>query len=284
MDEVALGFKAFDAHELLCHFLAERHGFYRDASLQVRLVDTTFIPEEKLPPDIFQVSCGAALMGRLRGRPYRVVLIATDRPLFWLYSRTHLNLEELGGKRVASFPALAPPHLFLLAILRKRGVDPERVDIVAVRDDTARLGLLGWEQVEAAVASSAVPPALARRSGFETAAFFGEELRVPTTGLAVFADFLERKPDLVERMTRAHRRSLALIQEDPEAVASVLSRVLGITGDLARQVYDELAPCFSSNGTSEHSRQALEIMAREMEIRPESSHEDLYDFRFLPSG
>lgn len=44
-----LGFKAFDPHELLCHFLAEHSGYYRDAGLQVELSDITFTPDTELP-------------------------------------------------------------------------------------------------------------------------------------------------------------------------------------------------------------------------------------------
>ena len=61
MKTVECGIKAFDVHELLCHFVAQRGGFYAVAGLDVRLVDTTFTPDERLPDaDYFQVACGAA--------------------------------------------------------------------------------------------------------------------------------------------------------------------------------------------------------------------------------
>ena len=42
MTTVQLGFKAFDAHELLCHFIAAKAGLYQRHRLQIELVDITF--------------------------------------------------------------------------------------------------------------------------------------------------------------------------------------------------------------------------------------------------
>jgi len=77
MTEVECGIKAFDVHELYCHFLAERLGFYADEALAVRVVDVTFTPDERLPQrNYFQVACGAAYLGRREGFPFKVVLAA----------------------------------------------------------------------------------------------------------------------------------------------------------------------------------------------------------------
>ena len=76
MKVIKCGIKAFDIHELLCHFVAKRCGFYAAAGLDVRLVDTTFIPDDKLPAaDFFQVACGAAFQSRTV--PFRIFLAAT---------------------------------------------------------------------------------------------------------------------------------------------------------------------------------------------------------------
>ena len=78
---VLLGFKAFDPHELLCHFVAAEGGLYSRHGIRVRLVDITFVPDAELPAELFQVSCGAALAGALQGNGQRVVFVATDRPM-----------------------------------------------------------------------------------------------------------------------------------------------------------------------------------------------------------
>jgi len=87
MSAVTLGFKAFDAHELLCHFVAVKSGLYKRHGLQVDLVDITFVAETELPGNWFQASCGAALASAVRGIPQRVVFVATDKPMFWIAAR-----------------------------------------------------------------------------------------------------------------------------------------------------------------------------------------------------
>ena len=90
MKTIECGIKAFDVHELLCHFVAGRCGFYEAAGLDVRLVDTSFIPDDRLPEaNFFQVACGAPLLSR--NVRFRIVLAAVARPMFWLYGAAALN-------------------------------------------------------------------------------------------------------------------------------------------------------------------------------------------------
>ena len=118
MKVIQLAFKAYDVHELLCHAIAEYTGLYADAGLCVKLVDATFVPDEALPDNTFQVACGAALASFLSGQRRKVVFVACDKPMFWLYGRTGIDsLDQLGQARVATFPDLAPPSQFLKKII-----------------------------------------------------------------------------------------------------------------------------------------------------------------------
>ena len=123
MTAVTLGFKAFDAHELLCHFIAVEAGFYARHGLQVELVDITFVADADLPGNWFQASCGAALSSAVRGRQQRVVLVAADKPMFWIYSRPDLKrIEDLRGVRLATFPPTAPPRHLANIVLARGGL------------------------------------------------------------------------------------------------------------------------------------------------------------------
>ncbi len=67
--QVKIGFKAFDPHELLCHFVALEAGLYQHHDITVELFDLTFAEDMSLPEDMCQVSCGAALASRPQGQP-----------------------------------------------------------------------------------------------------------------------------------------------------------------------------------------------------------------------
>ena len=195
MREIHLGFKAFDVHELLCHGIADAGGLYADAGISIRLIDTTFVPEESLPENTFYVACGAALSSFLSGRPRKIVFVACDRPMFWLYGRPGIGqLEQIAQGRVATFPEAAPPAGFLKALLAEAGVAP---GFIPCRDDVSRLALLSSSSVDAALLSSYYMPAGIIERGCLELAFVGDQLRLPSTGLAVSLETFDAEPGQV---------------------------------------------------------------------------------------
>ena len=118
MTTVHLGFKAFDPHELACHFIARHAGFYATQGLDVRLLDTTFLTDGQLPPVTFHAACTAALFAWLRGTPMCVLFVACDRPMFWLVGRPGaLDGAGEGRVRIAGYPPGAPPGELLRLVL-----------------------------------------------------------------------------------------------------------------------------------------------------------------------
>jgi ABC-type nitrate/sulfonate/bicarbonate transport system substrate-binding protein len=280
MQTVRLGFKAFDIHELLCHCVALEAGLYAAEGLSVALLDTTFIPEEPLDPELPQVACGAALAAWLRGARMKVLFVATDRPMFWLYGREPLaNLVELRGRDIAGYPAIAPPAQLLSVILARSGVDPGRdVTVRAARDDVARIGLLGTGDVAAAVVSSSVPPAEMERLGFHVLAFFGDAIRVPTTGLAVTASFLERNPRAARGLTTALRAALERIHTDTNLVRTVLARHFRIAAPAQDATIALVRRCYTTDGATSAAiaQGAVDAMASALSIAPVPPAAGLY--------
>lgn len=281
---VVLGFKAFDVHELLPHFVASELGIYAEAGLRVALKDVTFQPDEQLDP-AFTVACGWALMSRLKGARRKVVLVTTDRPMFWMHARNDIReTRELKGARIATYPAIAPPYHFHRTILQKAGLDPDRdVQLEAARDDVARLGLLRSGDVAAAVLSSAIPPAHVQALGFHTLSFFGDEIRIPTTGLAASEEMIEKQPELVRALAAAFHRSLLAIHRAPEKVIPVIAALLDDSTAIAEQTYALVHACFTRQGraTAEAEHNAIEMVNRQLPAGEKMRPEDVYDYSFL---
>lgn len=286
MIDVECGIKAYDVHELYCHFLAERLGFYADEGLRVRVADVTFTPDDRLPRSrYFQVACGAAYLGRRDGFPFKVLLAAATRPMFWLHARTELeSIESLRGKRVATYPPVAPPHWFHRLLLRKHGLDADRdVEFVPCRDDIIRLGLLRAGDVDAALLSSATSPVAVQRLGLRTLALTGDEVRFVTTGVATFESTLRDEPELVEAIVRSHRRALAAFHEQPDAAIAVLADILLVADDVAEETFALLRHCLTVDGIAESSLLvgALADIERELPVGDSVEPSDLYDFSLL---
>jgi len=286
MAEVDCGIKAHDVHELYCHFLAERLGYYADEGLRVRVVDVTFTPDEKLPRTrYFQVACGAAYLGRREGFPFKVVLAAATRPMFWLHARPEIEtIEDLRGTRVATYPPVAPPHWFHRVLLRKHGLEPDSdLEFWPCRDDIIRLGLLRGGDVDAALLSSATSPVAVQRLGFRTLALSGDEVRFVTTGVATFESIIEEERSLVEAIVRSHRRALRAIHEQPDEAIAVLAEQLRESDEVARATFELMRHCFTADGVAEPEvlAGALGDLGAELPLAGEVRPADLYDFSLL---
>jgi hypothetical protein len=236
--EVTCGIRAFDPHELLCHALAERLGYYADEGLTVRLWDTTFTPDAALPTSAyFQVACGAAALGRQAGHPWKIVFVAVERPMFWVYGA----VEKLDGSRIAGYPSGSPPDV----LLREALVEPD-VEILPSASDAMRIGLVRSGAVDAALLSSAVSPP----SDLKQLLFLGDAIRAATTGIAVHESTLTEEPELVGALVRAHRLALTAIETSAEDVAVALTDFFG----LGTERLDSIATYFTENGHADTSR------------------------------
>lgn len=282
MKTVKCGIKAFDIHELLCHFVAQRGGFYAAAGLDVKLVDTTFTPDEKLPvADYFQVACGAAAFSR--DIPFRVFLAAVTRPMFWLYGSAGTeNVEQLAGKRIATFPPLAPPYWLNRIALRNHGLDPDTdVELKPARDDAIRLGLLREGAVDAALISSAISPVAIQRLGLNLLTMLGDELTFVTSGIATTEKIASEDPELVEGLVNVYRQSLAVIHDSPDEIYSILEDVMNISREDAKKTYELILPCYTPDGyiDPESLQAGLDDLGAELGENASINRDKLYDFR-----
>lgn len=287
MIEVECGVKAFDVHELLCHYVARDLGYYEEEGLRVSVRDRTFTPDEALPQtSYFQVACGAAFLGRRAGHPFKVVFAACTRPMFWLYGAAGVEqVEELAGGRIGAHPAVAPPHLFARLTLRNHGLDPDRdVSFEPVRDDAARLGMLAAGELRGAVASSAVSPLAVERRGLRPLALLGDHVRFTTTGIGLFERMLDEQPEVAAALVRCSARALEVIRREPDRAAPIAAVLLGEDEATARRTLDLALPCFTADGRVDHGELQGWIDALEVEL-PGDAHvdaRDLYDFSLVP--
>ena len=284
MKTVECGIKAFDIHELLCHFIARRSGFYAAAGLDVTLVDTTFIPDDRLPDaNYFQVACGAAFLSHKSNVPFRIFLAGTTRPMFWLHAAAEIEtVGQLAGKRIASYPSLAPPYWFNRIALRNHGLDPDNdVEMRPARDDVARLGLLREGAVDAAVISSAISPVTIQRLGLNTLTLLGDEITFVTTGIATTEKIAREDPALVEGLVSAYRQSLAVIHHSPAEIYLILADVMGVSTEVAEKTYELILPCYTQDGYIEMEtvQAALNTLGAELGADAPVNASELYDLR-----
>ncbi|MCU7869787.1 MAG: hypothetical protein KZQ98_14855 [Candidatus Thiodiazotropha sp. (ex Lucinoma borealis)] len=280
--QLLLGFKAFDVHELLCHFAARKAGYYQRRGLNVLLRDITFTGYEHSSLPVFSTACAAGLMDILSGKEKRLLLVVMQRPLFWLFGGAGIeNIEQLDGSSVAGYVDFTPPAHFLNWILADVSLD-RTPDIQPVRDDLARLGLLLSGEVDAGLFSSAVSPAYLETCGLNKLSSPAELLQFPTTGLTTEISVIEQQPELVEALVAAHAEALALLRKDVDFICSTIKE-MPLLGDPAGLI-PTLRGALTEDGhvTESVARSSLQRMAQSMGCGSSSlGHSALFDFSAL---
>ena len=282
MNSVHLGFKAFDCHELLCHSIAQSAGLYARQGLSVTLLDTSFVPDEALPENTFHTSCGAALNSFLGGKKRKVVFVACDKPMFWLYGSSDISaLSELGQARVVSFPDATAPSQFLRKLLADKNAT---CGLLPCRDDVARLGLLTSGSAKAALLSSLYMPHEMESRGLNTLAFIGENLRLPSTGLAVSNVMYEREPQLIATMIETFQLAMKAVFDDDELLGHVLQDTFSMKPEHMDRAIETIRLCYNPFGFSYENllQDAVDSMAGCLGLNSRPASE-LYEFKFIRS-
>jgi ABC-type nitrate/sulfonate/bicarbonate transport system substrate-binding protein len=253
--ELDFAYVGLGAHEEVVYSVAAELGYYADEGVEVSVRDGVRWDDDRLRQAAV-VGLGRTLLIRLlAGTPWTMLCVNTERPLFWLMARAEFaDVSELRGRKVAMHPALVAPGCFARIILRGRGLDPD-ADIEAVPmhpgDYAEHLRLLKTGELDAAVVGSTLSPEqLEAEEGLRLLLFFGDELQIPTTGVAVDPSVLALDDPRVRSLVRANRRALEALLDDPALGADHVRRLLPATDAAsARDFYDRyIGPYFKRDG------------------------------------
>jgi ABC-type nitrate/sulfonate/bicarbonate transport system substrate-binding protein len=275
MPELDFAYVGLGAHEEVVYSVADELGYYADEGVDVSVQDGVRWDDERLRQAAV-VGLGRTLLIRLlAATPWTMLCVNTERPLFWLMARTEFaDMSELGGRKVAMDPPLVAPGTFARIILRGRGLDPD-ADIEAVSmhpgDYSEHVRMLKSGELDAAVVGSTLSPEqLAAEEGLRLLLFFGDELQIPTTGVAVDPSVLALDDPRISAIVRANLRALTTLLDDPALGAEHVRRLLPATDDAsARDFYDRyIGPYFKRDGLPDRDvvARALPRVAAELEI------------------
>ena len=118
--------------------------------------------------------------------------------------------------------------------------------------------------------------------GFEPVLFFGDKIRLATTGLAARRSFCRAEPELVAQLCGCYKEAIGLIQGDTKLLQNVLADMPAIGDSGAATMAAYLQRCYTADGRSapDHLASGVELMARSLDVEPRPAQE-FYDFSFL---
>ncbi|MFC9551563.1 hypothetical protein ACFTWF_12000 [Rhodococcus sp. NPDC056960] len=239
---ILLGYRDHNVHELVCHEIAKQARYYDRLGIEVEAVPGSEHPEAELSAGL-----GGSLVEALRGqRRWKVALVHTIHPLFWIWERKG-GTQPAGPTVLAAHPEGSIVWAFTQRLLTRRAGDeaPSVLHFPAgIAGDRQRLQALRSGSADAAVLGSAFAPGALQRLGLTESLFFGAALRFPTAGIAVDLERTSLDDPSVRKVVAAQTAAIADVRNRApvalDAVASLLhdsSRT-----DAQRMLSDYLSP------------------------------------------
>lgn len=274
-------------------------GFFRDIGVDLS-VRTIFGG----PPLAAAYDAGEMAFGQIgsppavnaisKGARFRVVGGGLRRKLHsYLGVRPEIaDFDGLRGRRIGILSRGSCAEWFLRAMLRHRGLDPDRdVAIVELRDDYPQFfELLADGRVDGGLI---VEPLMAEgesRGALRKLRAMYEEDYLPESQWIVRVareDFMRDEPDLLRALLAACRRSAHWTAENPDAWIDFTMRAYGIDRDTAARAAAREFPHFHlDGGVSRTGLQTIVDLQKSLGAiaRPEFTADDAMDLSFLEAA
>ncbi|MFC0452135.1 hypothetical protein [Rhodococcus jostii] len=219
---ILLGYRDHNVHELLCHEIAARAGYYDRLGIDVKAVAGPDHPEAALSAGL-----GGSLIETLRGqRRWKVALVHTLHPLFWVW--TKMRKQSAGPTVLAGHPEGSIVCALTQRVINTHWTRDEGPTLLhfpaGSAGDHQRLEALRSGAADAAVLGSTFAPTALSRHGLTDSLFFGTALKFPTAGIAVDVERISLDHPSIQKIVAAHTAAITHIKSrDPVALDAVAS-------------------------------------------------------------
>ncbi len=260
-------------HEELVAYIADQQDYYAEEGVHVALRDGCAWDLDRVRRTAM-IGLGRAVVSTITdGVPWVVLCVNTEHPLFWLLANErYTTVEALKGGRIGIHEPRTAPGCFARIVLRKHGLDPDR-DVKCVvmtpGDYSRHLHSLAEGALDAAFVGSTVAPEVAAKdNGLRLLEFMGDDLQIPTVGIAVDPTHISADDPAVGALVRASRRALRVLHDEPDLAARYINALIPrLTFAQARQHHERyVAPYFTTDGCHDPAvaARALSAMAKEL--------------------
>jgi ABC-type nitrate/sulfonate/bicarbonate transport system substrate-binding protein len=135
--------------------------------------------------------------------------------------------------------------------------------------------------VDAAVISSAIAPAKIEQSNLNKLCFFGDEIRIPTTGLGIDQSFLDKEPQLAISFVNILKEGLSIIHNDPDFIALVLNKYFDVDDSFKNETAKLYQKYYTQDGrcSEEIAQNAIDALCVSFSISPAPAWDAIYLFQ-----
>jgi len=267
------------------YFIAEQYGFFKAEGLDVRLVQirANVAVVAMLAGEVDALaSITTAISAAQRGAPIKILAVTLYHPLFWLVARPEFkSISALRGKIVGAVSLGGAQHTALRYMLRKGGLNPDTdVTTIVAGDVPAQLQSLASNVIQASAFSP--PTVIVARDRFKMNVLASVVQEYPTiqNGLATTERKLKEQPQAIRALLKARARASRQFHENPQVPIEVLSRVLQVDKDTARETYLLSKSAFTRNGmvSEKDAMEYLKGDAERQNLKQPIAVSRLFDF------
>jgi NitT/TauT family transport system substrate-binding protein len=185
--------------------------------------------------DISDVETGLILGAVANGADLRVIGTQSQRLHFALYAKKDIkSLKDMYGRSFGISGIGGLPHLVALALLERQGLDPNKMEFVAVGGTGARLTALAGGKIDATLGEYS--PRIEAEPNLHRLLIISPELPLyMAQGLVTYADTLASKKDAIERFMRGIVKATRWSYDNKAEMLAVAAK--HIPGDSSK-VYD----------------------------------------------
>ncbi len=250
-ERVRFGYSALSL-SFLPHLIGRDAAIFEKQRLQVELVQMAG-PLQVAALTAGELDFGSALSPGLfaatRGLPVRGVMVTVRTPLFYIVSDPAVaRVEDLVGKRMAVDTIGGLQHIVAKIMLKKKGVNPDRVSYFQTGSVSNSVAALGGKSVSAAVLSIPTNIVMTQKGFRELASSQDADVPYPPSGLTVQLSRLQKERASIKRMLSAMLDATAFIYEHKEWVTGYIQRTWKIEPALAAESYRLMLPTLPRNG------------------------------------
>lgn len=223
----------------LPHLLARDAGIFRKYGLEVELiyiggpVGLAALATGDLD---YSASPDPGLLSVARGLPFKVVMLTTKSPSFYVIGRPNIKrAADLAGKKYGISRIGSSSYFVSKVIFQRLGVDADKITFIQAGSNASRVLALSTGAIDGATFSMPTAQEMTKK-GFTLLGSPKEVGQRPHGGMLVRLERIEKNRDQVRRLATALIEAMTFIANNRAKVAEYVSGKFKIERDFAEQL------------------------------------------------
>ncbi|MBI2364389.1 MAG: ABC transporter substrate-binding protein [Deltaproteobacteria bacterium] len=288
LQKIRIGFSTL-AFSYMPFYVAQEKSLLKKQGLEAEyiLMRSSILPQAVMNGNInFFPILSTGLSAAVSGLPVVVVLNLYNGTPWVLVTSKEINKpQDLIGKNVAIAGLRTSTHYFMLAGLKKLGLNEKDVGLVSSGGTQASFTALTSGQLAGAVVT---PPFddKAVSLGFKKFLFLGDLVDIPYTGLVTSQAEVKSNRDRVGKTITALLDGVSWLRANRGESVKMIADKFKVTQGQAEGTYETMISMFTKDGrlNPKVARGYMDVLRQDRPVPPDLDPQKFLDFSMLPAS